>query len=152
MRCWGRGSVVGFREKTHSEDVMPQEQVVYGRKFGQRRGYVETDEPYDTKRAQQDLYYIEANPKQVNEILQFTALVKAELECEVAAILENPMRRRHLSPSTVYLYDLFHELRISPRAKWNVYPAFYARLAMEIEYRIECAQRFKVELCPRSTK
>ncbi len=120
-------------------------EVITGRKFGNRTGYVpaETVEE-DDSRAKHDADFIRSNPAQLNYCLQGLRMMHEQIPVTIAEIRQKPPHERIAGWITVPLYELYIELCLSCLVLHRNAP-YYAKVAIEMEERIEAAQRYIVE-------
>ena len=123
--------------------------VILGRRFGRRTGYTpENPEKvgrFKERRAKIDASFITGNPTEVNAALELiNKLVTVKIPVEIKVIREK-FGKEGPDESPLDIRDLCVELRKSNDALWRSAPFYYAKLAVEIECRIERAQRFEVE-------
>ena len=121
-------------------------EIVLGRKFGDRTGYVplEKERTFNAARARLDAHYLENNADELNIVLRYVAQASEELSVQVAVIRELPPAERRRSNATHPLHDLCTEL-FKARSQFQEFATSYAKLVVEIEERIEDAQRYIIE-------
>lgn len=124
-------------------------EVVTARQFGNRIGYRPTaDDEYDEDLAQRDAHYLETNAEELNIILRDVAKAKEELSVQIAMVRGLPRSERTRGTIPPRLHDLCVEL-FRGRTKFQEFATPYAKLVVEIEDRIENAQRYIVEHAAR---
>jgi hypothetical protein len=124
-------------------------EVVTARQFGNRIGYRPTaDDEYDESLACRDAQYLETNAEELNIVLRDVAKAKEELSVQIAVVRGLPRSERTRSNIPPPLHDLCVEL-FKGRTKFQEFATPYAKLVVEIEERIENAQRYIVEHAAR---
>ncbi len=122
-------------------------EVVMGRKFGNRTGYSPGNSDDTDEHVKFDAQYLSRNPDELGSCLRTLESAHDDLSEVIADIRKKPPEERRMYSATLDLHDLYIELC---RARsLRVQATYCAQLVIEIEERIEAAQRYIVERAPR---